>query len=71
MIAPLVLLNFCLAHGTEGDIVFVCLGPLAQLLVHRLLAGDFVAMPHITALEADLGAALVASQLRRVAIIVP
>ena len=58
VVAALVLLNNRFAEGAPGYLTRVGLGPLTKLLAESCVAGDVLAMPNISALEADFCAAL-------------
>ena len=58
VIAALVLLDTGAAHRAKRDVVFVLVCPPCKLALHGLFTSYIFAVPLVTALEADLGAAL-------------
>ena len=64
VIATPALLNARTAHWTEGYITCILLDPALELSTHCFLARHQLAMPLITALEANLSGALWALQLQ-------
>ena len=61
VIAALVFLNSCAAHGAERDIALVLFCPTLKLHIHSLLTGDQLSMPVVPALKANFCCALGAS----------
>ena len=58
VIAAFILLDSRAAHGTKGYVSFVFFRPTFELPTHCLLTSDQLAVPKITALEANLCCAL-------------
>ena len=54
VIAAFILLDSCAAHGTKGYVSFVFFRPTFELHTHCLFTSDQLAVPKITALEANL-----------------
>ena len=55
VVAALVLLDLTAARGTEGNVVFVLIGPAFKLTLQGFFTSDRLAMPFVSAIETDFG----------------